>query len=272
MFFGRKLFDRTGRGLRLTPEGQQVCELATRMQTELDDLRARLRTRGAQPRIVIAASTTVGNYLLSGLLREFEELHPSAEFVVHVLNRVQVVEEVCNRTADLGYVVAQSYPPEVRSETMAEVELIIAAAPGHPLLKRRRVPLALLGDARMVMATQGLPHRKAADAKLRELGIQQPHVVAEFGSAEAMKRAVEADLGIGMFSQYTVQRELAEGRLARVPVHHAALKHRIDLIYRADRTFEGLLDLFVAFLKSHQPAGRGQGQEVPRPNRLEPTT
>ena len=81
--------------------------------------------------------------------------------------------------------------------------------------------------------------------------------MAELGSAEAMKRAVEAGLGIGMFSQYTVQRELAEGRLVRVPVHHPALKHRIDLVYRGDKVFEGLLEPFVAFLRSHHPPGRG---------------
>jgi LysR family transcriptional regulator, transcriptional activator of the cysJI operon len=255
-YFGCKLFERSSRGMLLTAQGHAVAETVGRMIGELAELKASLveRDSAANRRVTLAASTTVGNYILSGLLGEFQIEHPDAEFVVHVLTRTQVIDEVQSGTADLGYVVSQRYPRGLAWETMAVVDLIVVAAPDHPLVNKQQVAVAALADERMVMPAPGLPHRVSADAKLRELRISRPHITAEFGSAEAMKKAVEAGLGIALFSQYTVERELAEGRLARLHVHHRALKHNIDLVYRSDKVFVGVLAPFVEFLRRHSAA------------------
>lgn len=253
-YFGQPLFERSSHGVRATAAGDQACAAAERLVSELDAVRSMIRGHvGLRRRIVLAASTTVANYILSGLLQQFQLEHPDAEFVVHVLTKVQAVEEVLSRMADVGYVVAQRYPVAIVAESMAEVALIVVAAPGHPLARRKQVPVAALARQRLVVPSRGSPHRDASDAKLRELHIQPP-IAAEFGSAEAMKHAVEAGLGIGFFSHYTVARELAEGRLVRLPVRHRALRHKIDLIYRADTQFAGLLVPFLAFLRGNPPA------------------
>jgi LysR family transcriptional regulator, transcriptional activator of the cysJI operon len=131
-YFGCKLFERSSRGMLLTAQGHAVAETVGRMIGELAELKASLveRDSAANRRVTLAASTTVGNYILSGLLGEFQIEHPDAEFVVHVLTRTQVIDEVQSGTADLGYVVSQRYPRGLAWETMAVVDLIVVAAPG----------------------------------------------------------------------------------------------------------------------------------------------
>src|SRR5688500_4672279 len=79
--YGDVLFERTPRGVRLTPAGEIVMEYANRVFPLLQDLTAAVESaRGTvQGEVTIAASSTQAAYLLPGLLRRFRDRHPEAE-------------------------------------------------------------------------------------------------------------------------------------------------------------------------------------------------
>src|SRR5689334_3377353 len=76
--YGAPLFERTPRGMRLTPAGEVVADHAARVFALLDDMGAAVESASGQIRgaVTIAASTTPGAYLLPGLLRAFRDRNP----------------------------------------------------------------------------------------------------------------------------------------------------------------------------------------------------
>jgi DNA-binding transcriptional LysR family regulator len=68
---------------------------------------------------------------------------------------------------------------------------------------------------------------------------------------EAVKKSVEANLGIGFVSQYAVERECSSGDLKVVPVERFELTRHMELIYRKQKYFSPVAQRFREFVHSY---------------------
>ena len=92
--YGEPLFERTPRGMLLTPAGTAFSEQVNRLFAIYDDLPStvdavRGRVRGE---VVVAASSTPGAYLVPELLRRFQKKYPDARPTLTVVDSAQVLE------------------------------------------------------------------------------------------------------------------------------------------------------------------------------------
>src|SRR6516165_635154 len=101
---GVHLFDRIGRRVRLSRAGEILADYARRLfalaheaETAMADVRAVGRGR-----LVIGASTTIGTYLLPGVVAEFWRQHPRVELLIQIENTEQVHRRVAGHELDLG--------------------------------------------------------------------------------------------------------------------------------------------------------------------------
>ena len=89
---GVHLFDRIGRRVRLSQAGEVLADYARRLfalAQEAGQAMADLRAV-AGGKLVIGASTTIGTYLLPGVVAEFWRRHPGVELLVEIENTEQV--------------------------------------------------------------------------------------------------------------------------------------------------------------------------------------
>src|SRR5262249_36107262 len=83
---GEPLFERTPRGMRLTPAGTILLEQVNRLFALYEEIPATvgaLRGR-VHGEVIVAASSTPGAYIVPDLLRQFQERHPEARPVLRV--------------------------------------------------------------------------------------------------------------------------------------------------------------------------------------------
>ena len=103
---GLTLLERRGRTVRLTDHGRRVLEYADRIFALADDLArevADLRT-GAAGRLVVGASTTVGEYVLPAVLGRFRQEWPGVDVLAEVGNSATVETRLLGGDWDLGLV------------------------------------------------------------------------------------------------------------------------------------------------------------------------
>jgi DNA-binding transcriptional LysR family regulator len=89
---GVHLFDRVGRRVRLSRAGEVLVDYARRLFAlahEAEEAMTDVRAAG-RGRLAIGASTTIGAYLLPGVLAEFWRRHPRVELLVQIENTEQV--------------------------------------------------------------------------------------------------------------------------------------------------------------------------------------
>src|SRR5215831_7825511 len=101
---GVHLFDRIGRRVHLSQAGEILANYAVRLfalaheaETAMADVRA-----AGRGRLAIGASTTIGTYLLPGVLAEFWRRHPRVELLIQVENTEQVHCRLVGHELDLG--------------------------------------------------------------------------------------------------------------------------------------------------------------------------
>lgn len=209
---GYTLFHRRGRELVLTDLGHEALLHAQQILRLSEELLL-LHQGELQGRLKIAASVTIACYLLPPLLARFIRQFPQVEPDIRIHNTVQVLQELEAGNVHLGLIEGPATHGQLEVRPWRPDELVVFAAPSHPLAGRGRVATGDLDAQRWVLRERGSGTRKVFDtaAQAAQLKVQ---VTLELNRQEAIKQSVKAGLGIGCLSILAIEEELRAGTLS----------------------------------------------------------
>ncbi len=234
---GEKLVERDGRASRLTEAGRVVVSHAVRVLDALHGLEDELAAlRGAQTgTLTLAASTTCGSYVLPEILQCFAEKHPDVDVDIAIGSSAWVANQIAMREFSLGMAGELELPDGVRAEPFLDDELIGIAAPGRVKLRRGKASLSELQRWTLLTREPGSSTRTVAERFLARAGYEPPNRW-ELDSNEAIKRSVQAGLGIAFVSRLTVADEIERGELVGFGIVGAEqMRRSVYLLMPADR-------------------------------------
>lgn len=243
---GLALVERRSRGVVPTEAGEHLTTYARRifaLERLAEDTLSELRGL-QQGKLAIGASSTIGIYMLPPLLGAYRRRYPGIELFLDIGNTQQIAEHLLEHRLDVAYVEG---PVELAGLELApwhEDELVVIAAPDHPLAWRPQIAAHDLSAAPFVLREAGSGTREVMEQALAERGITVA-VVMELGSTEAVKQAVAAGLGISIVSRFTIQLELALQRLVVLPVSDLTIRRRLTRIQIADRPVSKALEAWL---------------------------
>jgi len=243
---GEVLFERASRDGSLTAAGELLREYAKRLlslrseaSSALEELRSLERGR-----LQLAANEYTCLYLLP-ILDEFRRLCPQVGVTVHRSLASRIPDELLQRTVEIGIVSFRPKEQDFRSISVYTDELTFVVNPSHPLAGEKRVSIRDLGAENFVAHNVPSPLRRqvieafAHHKTPLNMGVELP-------SLETIKRFVAMGNGVALVPGLTVQRELEQGELVRVPVTELHFERQLRLLHRKDSS---LSHAAVAFLK-----------------------
>ena len=247
---GARLFDRVGKRLILNDNGRTLLPQARAALDVASGIESAFSVgthAGSVPPINlrIAASTTIGNYLLPGLIASFRETFPQARFEVQIHNTLHASAAVGRFEADMGLIEGPTHEPDVHAEAWMEDELAILCSPEHPLAREpERIKLKALRQASWLLREPGSGTREAVELALR------PHLVqlsedVQVGSTEAIKHAVAAGLGLTCLSLTATRDVIALGKLKVLDTTLPRLVRTLYLIHHRHKQLSTGLVRFV---------------------------
>ncbi len=248
---GLKLIDRTKRPWHLTSEGkvyfdgcrqiiERYCELEMQVKSFHDNLSAVVH---------VACIYSVGFRLMNQYCKQFSEICPLAKVQLEYMHPNRIYDMVRNETVDIGIVSFPQSDRHIEVISWQSEPMVLACKPDHPLAKRKEIALDKIADARFVGLERDLIIRREIDRFLRR-GNVDVNVVLEFDNIEAIKRAVEAGLGISVLPLPTLENELKTGMLAAVRLVPGDFKRPLGIIHLRGKRFSPNLRRFVDLLKS----------------------
>lgn len=190
---------------------------------------------------VIAASMTAGSYMLPPILQDFRHDYPKARLTVQIGDAAHVLSQVETGVADFA-IVAAEVPIESRLfkiEQIALEQLVLVASPDDDQVGDRTT-VEEFSRLRHVCAPSGLSRRVLVDVALRNVGIYHRDIVIELGHPEAVKRTVQAGLGVAFMSEPAVAAELELGTLRRVEFDAPLLPVPLLLVQRSSKVLSPL--------------------------------
>ncbi len=210
-----------------------LAESARRLLAMRDDaLRqvAELRTLKAG-RLTVAAHESAAVYLLPAPLKNYLNRFPNIKVGIQRSRLAEIPRQVMDREVDLGFVKDEPTFHELHWVEVHSDEMVLVAAPSHPLAAQPNVAIRDLGSEQFVI------HHGCSTTTDRILQLFEQHrtrcrVVAELWSFENVKSFVREEVGLAIVPAITVRRELADGTLVRVPLRELSMPRRTLMIYR----------------------------------------
>ncbi|WP_449240349.1 LysR substrate-binding domain-containing protein [Desulfoscipio gibsoniae] len=167
-------------------------------------------------KLTIGASFTVGEYVLPRLLAAFTRRYPEVKFTVTIGNTEFVHEHARDSSIDIGLVEGLVEDPQLKVTKFLDDELILIVSKNHSLadtisidpeeisIKFKSIPF--------LSREEGSGTRLAVEKALQRLNYHPEHIIT-LGSTQAIKEAVEANLGVTMLSKWTLRKELKLGSI-----------------------------------------------------------
>jgi DNA-binding transcriptional LysR family regulator len=233
---GVTLLDRGRHGASPTDAGRTLYPDAKEALAALERAEQRVSAAGAaQARVLrLAASHSIGGFLLPGWLARFRATAPLVQPQVEVVNSPAVLALVRAGRADIGFVEGNDDVGGFEHVPVGVDELAVVVASGHRWARRSSVRPDELASEPFYAREAGSGTRAVAEHRLAEVGTRLVPSL-EMASTESLKRAV-LDSGFAVLSRLAVAGELSAGALVALPVRGVDLRRTLRAVRRPART------------------------------------
>ncbi|MFM2066268.1 MAG: hypothetical protein RLZZ584_1177 [Pseudomonadota bacterium] len=247
---GTALFERAGRGIRLTEAGKVLLKWARRMRFDVDDARRELQAIGAglSGDVRLGIVPTGAQFLLPAVARQLLAEAPQVRLRT-VVGLIDTLKPQL-RAGELDLMVGTETPPEAgwASTALSEDLIVVAASETHAVL-RRPVTLADLGAYAWALQPPGAPTRDWLDHSFDRLGLPRPRVQVETTMLLMLPALIVQTGLLSFISRHHLQGVNRIPGLAEVPVADAVMRRRLVVSYREhgylSPAARRLLELFV---------------------------
>src|SRR5579884_712616 len=247
---GLRLFARSGRGIVLTPPGQEFLRKAERLLALLAETASVVNEMYALKRgsVVIGASTSAGTYVLPSFLSAFYREYPRIHVTLMVANRRVIEERLLTHELDLAVMSLIEQQERFTIQFLRSYELVVVAPPSHRLVKHPSLTLADLQQETFLLREQDSGTRLGVEQHFAQAGIAL-RASLELGSIEAIKEGVIAGLGIAVLPRESITLEVAVGDLTILDVQGFPLQRQWYVVSLRDRKLSHAAIALEQFLR-----------------------
>ena len=256
--FNTRLFDRTHNRVDLTDAGNRVKEYSDRILATYKEMENEVRrmTGDVSGLIVIGASTTIGEYVVPGMLSAFKAAYPDVQLRLQVANTQGIINLVETNDIDVGIVEGPVNNKNLVTETYQEDELVVVCPFDHELATHKKVSLEQVIAYPFIAREEGSGTREVIEQFFEAAGTSASNlnIVMEFGSPESIKSAVAAGLGISIMSRATLEKDIKLEILAAVSLEKP-IKRLFRLVHQRQKFRVRAMEEFLEFIESNKDAG-----------------
>jgi len=226
---GHALFERTTRGVKLTPAGQLLARRARSTMEKVDEDLAQVRRlgRGEEGTLTVGFSGSVMFTELPAAIQSFRHRYPKVELRLRELVTSAQIAALLNGQIDLAFLRDGDPTEGIRITTLLKEKYVAVLPEAHALARRRTLSVkALEGEPFVMFARRMGPLAYDRTIACCERGGFRPNIVQDAPQWLTLVRLVSAGLGV----------TLAPACVARVAVPgvvyrevNAACRTSIDL-------------------------------------------
>lgn len=245
---GYKLFERHGRRLVPTPEGEALYREIESLYGSLDRIAQVAQDIGQQRAgaLRIATLPAFSQSLVPRTIARFLSSRPEVTVFVQSLPSRQIADMVATRQFDVALVELPLSRPSISIEPLEPVPLVAAIPAKHRLASKSHVSLKDLDGERMILLSQHSYLRYQIEEAFSQLSISA-NVVLETPTSPIACALVAAGVGITLVSQFAVEPFVGPDVVVRPIVEQLASRTAVIFPYPGKRLM--LAETFAADLR-----------------------
>ncbi|WFB56092.1 LysR family transcriptional regulator [Paenibacillus sp. BR1-192] len=247
--YGVKLFERYGRGLRLTKSGEELFKYAVQMLDLFQQSKEKLTKQGGG-NLSIGTIDSLAAYFLPAVIHRLRQKHEDLVIRLQPDREDSIVSKVREGEYDLGLVL-ENKPEDTSLNwiSIREEPLLLIAHPDHPLRRLPVIKLEHLADTEWIMTEDTCNYRIMLEKVLRASGTPV-RIGLELGNPEAIKRYIMSGTGISLLPRMVAEEEIKRGELAILPFQHPDIRLDIQIVIHPKKWLSHSLQDMIEMLKS----------------------
>ena len=245
-----RLFDRLGRSLQLTAAGAVLLGYAERLLELAEEAQAATREAAglAARTLRLGAGNTLATYVLPDLLARLRWERPDVIVQITVGNTDQLLDAVLDNRVELALVGSPVVDSRLAIRPFLKDELVAIVPPDRPWPMQDGIELGELRDQTLLMREPGSALQASLQELLQARGIQPEHTIT-LGNLEAIKRSVEAGLGVAIVPEIAVRREVQADALRALELRDVQDERWFNYVYRLDRVLSPAARIFAELVE-----------------------
>lgn len=251
---GINLFDRFGKNIYLSREGEFVYNYAEKIFETVKELEDQLAIRKGKilGNIHIGASNTPGAYILPHLIGAFKQDYPDINVHLHIGNTREILNMIITNQVDFAVIGGDyDYKKTFNTKKLLDDCVIMIGSPKNPLTQKRYVLaedlknqpfIAHEPDSNLFEYTQYIIKN--------DLGIPS-NISMVLGNISAIKNAVAANLGISIVPLSSIKRDLETGMVKKISVEGKVWEYPFYLVNYSDKKFNVPTTLLIKAIEAN---------------------
>lgn len=250
---GMQLFVRAPRRVILTQAGERMLERARNILREHDATLLEMSEMAGQERgrlRIGSASANISSESLPPVLKTLREHHPQMEIFVKTGTSESLVQQILTGELDMALVSLPVEAHGIKTETLMRDALVAIVSPEHRLAKQRVVSAYTLAGEKLILGERGGNTRRIIEQFFAEAGVR-PMVSMEMNRLAAIKRMVEANMGVGIVPSQAVREEVEEGQLVALWIEGAQINWELGLARLSASYDAPICQSFIEVCRTH---------------------
>lgn len=229
--FQTKLFQRSPKYLKITPSGEILYDRAKQMITIYEQTRQEIldQQHTIKGDLKIAASFTIGEYILPPLLLDLQNEYPELNLQITIANTEEVVKSTRSHHVDIGLIEGQTNEKELIVTPFLEDELFIVTSNHHPLAQKEEATIADLQDQAWIMRENGSGTREYFNHVVRSNGLKVKSLLT-ISSNQGIKETLINGLGMSILSGSVVARDVKQNNLSIIKIENHEFKRTLSYV------------------------------------------
>lgn len=243
---GVSLFDRIGKKLYLTYEGEIYLKYVKRILNLYDEVKITLENSrtNINGKIRVGATTTIGVYVLPEIVKHFLTKNSDVEISIVIENTTAIEKMIIDNTVDIAFVEGEIKCTEVIDNQIISDRLIFIKSKDTNLYNNKKLHL--------IVREEGSGTRDIVESTLRINQIDY-NILMELGSTEAILKVVEVGLGVACVPYICAQEKIKQGLLEELKIEGIDnIKRDFKLIYHQDKFLSNTMNAFIDEVKSYK--------------------
>jgi LysR family transcriptional regulator, hydrogen peroxide-inducible genes activator len=245
---GQPLFERLGRGVRLTEAGRLFKIYCDQILSLTEDARTRVADDPDSGRIVLAAIPTIAPYFLPDILTRFARTAPRARIEIVEDTTAHIVRQLADGDVEMAIVALPVVGDHVETRPLFTEELVAVLPSTHPLAKKTKLTLKDLAAEPFVLLNEAHCLTGTAMSFCARHALS-PLVTSRSHQLLTVLELVRLGQGVSLIPAMAVPRGADEGRVYR-PLAGDTPTRTIAVAWNRMRYQTQLFKRFLQFLES----------------------
>jgi DNA-binding transcriptional LysR family regulator len=262
---GQRLFERVGRGQKLTPAGASVLRYFRGMRGSIESMTRELAELqlGSSGRVSVGSIMAPSPNLLTHAIITLKKAYPLLSVDVMLDTSDRLFELLREGVLDVAIGrIRDEHRADYAFTPLENEALAVVAGVHHPLGQKRAVKFASLLDYPWILQPKGSPMREVLEQEFRMLQAPTPKGLIETASILTTTNLIAETDMVGVMPQSIADNYARHGLLKVLPCF---IQHKMEAfgsITRKDRPLSDAARFFLAALHRREASGEPSAQAL----------